>query len=239
MTRNQQIRAAIYARISSDRDGEALGVERQLTRLSGAICQREGWTATEYVDQQPLRLQAGCGPPEYDRLLSDIRAGVVDVLVVWDIDRLTRRPLQLEQFAETCEAAGMTEDIHTVSGPVALLFARIKGAVAAEEARKTAERVARKKIELAQAGKYHGGSRPFGFEPDGVTIREDEAVLIREPAQRILEGEPVRRIKLMGVPRRADRNGQIHVVRFDNQAGPDLAEDRRATPTPGRSVRGR
>jgi len=147
-----------------------------------------GRQAVEYFDNNLSASKRDVVRPEYERLLSDIRQRRVDVVVVWDIDRLTRQPLQLEPFAETCEAAGMTEDIHTVSGPVALPFARIRGAVVAEAARKTAERVARKKIELAQAGPYHGGSRPFGYERDGVTIREDEAVLIREAAQRILEG---------------------------------------------------
>jgi DNA invertase Pin-like site-specific DNA recombinase len=125
----------------------------------------------------------------------DIRSGHVDVVVCWDIDRLTRRPIELETFAETCETAGMTQDIQTVHGPIALLFARIKGAVAAEEARKIGERVTRKHLENATSGKYHGGSRPFGWEKDGVTLNATEAELIREAARRTLEGESLGSIR--------------------------------------------
>jgi site-specific DNA recombinase len=195
LTRKPDIkRAAIYARISSDRDGEALGVERQLEDCR-KLCAGHGWTATEYVDNNLSASKRDVVRPEYNRLVKDIKNGKVDVVVVWDIDRLTRRPLELEQFAETCEAAGMTEDIHTVSGPVALLFARIKGAVAAEEARKTAERGARKKLELAQAGKPHGGSRAFGYERDGVTTNPVEVELIREASARILQGESLHTVR--------------------------------------------
>src|SRR5271157_5602791 len=132
-------RAAIYARISSDRDGTALGVERQLQDCR-RICQTNGWTATEYSDNNLSASKREVVRPEYNRLLEDIKKGRVDVVVVWDIDRLTRRPLELEQFVDTCDIAGMTEDIHTVSGPVTLTVARIKGALAADEARKISQR---------------------------------------------------------------------------------------------------
>jgi DNA invertase Pin-like site-specific DNA recombinase len=188
------VRAGVYARISSDRDGEALGVERQLTDCR-KLCSERGWTiVAEYVDNNLSASAEGVTRPEYERLLEDIANRELDSVAVWDLDRLTRQPLQLEQFVRTCEQAGMTRlaliggnvDIGTGDG---LLVARIKGAVAAEESRKTGQRIRRKHQELAEKGLYHGGgARPFGFEPDGVTIREDEAALIREAAGRILKG---------------------------------------------------
>jgi DNA invertase Pin-like site-specific DNA recombinase len=187
-------RAAIYARISSDRDGEALGVERQLEDCR-KLCAGQGWATTEYVDNNLSASKRDVVRPEYNRLVNDIENGRVDVVVVWDIDRLTRRPLELEQFAETCEAAGMTEDIHSISGPMALFEARLKGVFAAEEARKTSLRGARKKLELAQAGKPHGGSRAFGYEKDGMTLSPVEAELIKDAAARVLRGESLHTIR--------------------------------------------
>jgi len=68
--------------------------------------------------------------------------------------------------------------------------ARIKGAVSADEIDNIRKRVRRKKLELAQEGKPSGGgSRPFGFDPDKVTVREPEAALIREAAERVLAGD--------------------------------------------------
>ena len=189
----ETVRAGVYARISSDRDGEALGVERQLTDCR-KLCSERGWTiVAEYVDNNLSASAEGVTRPEYERLLEDIANRELDSVAVWDLDRLTRQPLQLEQFVRTCEQAGMTRlaliggnvDIGTGDG---LLVARIKGAVAAEESRKTGQRIRRKHQELAEKGLYHGGgARPFGFEPDGITVREDEAALIREAAGRILK----------------------------------------------------
>jgi len=65
--------------------------------------------------------------------------------------------------------------------------------VAADEVAKTRQRVRRKHRELAEAGKVSGGgTRPFGFEPDRVTVRPDEAAVVRELAGRLLAGESLR-----------------------------------------------
>lgn len=187
-------RAAVYARISSDRDGEALGVERQLQDCR-KICKANGWTAAEYTDNNLSASKRDVVRPEYNRLLEDIKSGQIDVVVVWDLDRLTRRPLEFENFVEVCEMSGMTHDIHTVSGPKSQLELRMRAALAAEEAKKISQRVTRKKVELAQAGKPHGGSRAFGFEKDGITHNEPEAELIREAATRILQDESLHAIR--------------------------------------------
>ena len=47
--------------------------------------------------------------------------------------------------------------------------------------------------ELARSGQNSGGgSRPFGFESDRVTVRAGEAKIIRELAERLLAGEALR-----------------------------------------------
>lgn len=132
--------------------------------------------------------------PEYQRLLEDIASGRIDAVVVYDLDRLTRRPIELEGFVNTCALAGVTQltfvgggvDMGTGDG---LLVARIKGAFAAEESRKTSERGKRKQVELAERGLPTGGcKRPFGFQDDRITHNFGEAALIREAADRVLHG---------------------------------------------------
>ena len=70
---------------------------------------------------------------------------------------------------------------------------RMMGAVAANESASKSRRVRRKMVDNAIAGRPHGGSRrPFGFEDDRVTIRPDEAEVIRTIASRFLAGESSR-----------------------------------------------
>jgi hypothetical protein len=100
----------------------------------------------------------------------------------------------LEEFVSACDHGGVTQLV-TVSGTVDLgsgdgmLVARVKGAVAAEEVRKTTARIRRKKLELAERGlPSGGGGRPFGYDFDAMTVMPVEAAMIRAAADKVLHG---------------------------------------------------
>ena len=191
-------RAGIYCRISIDGTADGLGVKRQQADCE-ALAARKGWgIAGVYVDND-AGAWSGKTRPEYQRLLGDLRSGAIDAVMVWHLDRLTRRPIELEQFFETCDTAGV-KDLACVSGDVDLstfdgqFLARILGAVARKESDDKSRRTKRKHLELAQAGSPVGGGRPFGYHDDRTTIREDEAQLVREAARRVLAGDTIRSI---------------------------------------------
>jgi site-specific DNA recombinase len=193
-------RAAIYARISSDRDELRMGVDRQVQDCR-ALCDRNGWVVVgPYVDNDISAADPKKKRPEYLRMLDDIRARRVDAVVVWDEDRLHRQPIELEEFVAVCESAEMSR-LASVGGDTdlndsgALMLLRIKGAVAAAEVAKMRKRQKRKKQELAAAGAYGGGVKPFGYDRDGVTVVETEAALIREAAARVMEGSSLYSIR--------------------------------------------
>ncbi len=185
---------AIYARISQDRTGEGLGVQRQLDDCR-AEAARRGWVvAQEYVDDD-ISAYSGKQRPAYRQLLADIAQHDRDAVIVWHLDRLHRRPVELEEFVTTCQLAGVT-DVVTLHGDVnlgngdGLLVARLMAAVAANESDAKSRRGRRKMLELAQSGKPHGGGwRSFGFREDRVTVNDGEAAVIRDLAARALAGE--------------------------------------------------
>jgi len=163
---------AIYARISQHRDGTRLGVARQLTDCR-TEAERLGWTvAEEYVDDD-ISAYSGKRRPGYERMLADIAEGRRDAVIAWHIDRLHRRPIELEELARTCAQAGVT-DLRTVHGSfdlgtvVGLLVARLLAAVAANESDSKRRRGQRKMQEVAEKGLPHMGGdyRPFGFMDD-------------------------------------------------------------------------
>lgn len=187
---------AIYARISSDQDGTALGVQRQLEDCR-RLCADLGWTvAEEYVDNDISAYSGRKARPAYDRMLSDLSDGFRDALVAYHVDRLTRRPIELEHFVETATTAGLRHvrfvaggDLDLANGD-GLMVIRMLAAVAANESASKGRRVRRKLDQVAQAGLPHGGSnRPFGYEDDKLTVREPEAAVIRSLAERHLAGE--------------------------------------------------
>ncbi|MFD3448606.1 recombinase family protein [Microbacteriaceae bacterium 4G12] len=188
---------AIYARISSDPTGQALGVARQLQDCQKLAAER-GWTiAEEYIDND-VSAYSGKARSAYQRMIRDIEAGVRDAVIVYNLDRLTRRPIELEQFAEICEAAGVRQ-VATVTADVdlgnddGLFMARMFAAFAAKESGRKSARLKRKARQNAEDGKPGGGStRPFGYESDKITINLTEADVIRQLAQRTLAGESTR-----------------------------------------------
>ena len=194
------IRAAVYARISSDREGDNLAVSRQLADCE-ALAGRRGWQVVErYVDSD-ISAYSGKRRPEYLRMLEDIEAGIVEAVVVYHADRLHRHPRELEDFIDLCQRTHTR--LATVSGDVDLsthegqLIARIQGAVARKESDDKSRRILRKHEELAAAGKVSGGgSRPYGYEADRRTVRPEEAEVIRECARRVLAGDSLRSICL-------------------------------------------
>jgi site-specific DNA recombinase len=144
----------MYARISSD-DGTALGVTRQLEdcrRLAGDL----GWSVgDEYVDND-ISAYSGKRRPEYERMMVDIAEGSRDGVLVYHVDRLTRRPKELEEFVEVLTGAKVRHvrfvaggDLDIANGD-GLMVIRLLSAVAANESATKSRRVLRKMLQRAE-----------------------------------------------------------------------------------------
>jgi site-specific DNA recombinase len=197
--RSSAPRVGVYARISSDRDGDGLGVERQLADCE-RLAERKGWLIVERFVDDDVSAWSGKHRSEYARCLEALSSGLIDGLLVYDLDRLHRQPRELEDFIVLCEQRRLT-NVASVSGDIDLTTAdgqfqaRILGAVAKKESDDKSRRIRRKHEELAAAGKVSGGgSRPYGYEADKRTIRASEAAVVRECSRRFLAGESIRAI---------------------------------------------
>ncbi|MGH3559464.1 MAG: recombinase family protein, partial [Mycobacterium sp.] len=159
--------AALYLRISEDRTGEQLGVTRQREDCA-KLCAEKGWQPVEYIDNDTSATN-GKPRPAYERMLTDIADGRLGAVVAWDLDRLHRRPVELERFMEIADAHRLA--LATVSGDVDLstaqgrLMARLKGSVAAHEGEHRKARQLRATRQLAERGvpNWH---RAFGYDDD-------------------------------------------------------------------------
>lgn len=144
------------------------------------------------------------------------------------MDRLNRRPVELEGFVQTRAAAGV-QHVTTVQGDLnlgtsdGLLIARIVAAVAADESARKANGCAPSCWKVARSGKPHGGTRPFGYEPDGVTLRGER----RPPAgDRLLAGESLTSLSA-GSTTRASNFRWRHVAHTDPAGHVALHADQR------------
>ena len=199
-------RAAIYCRISDDREGRGLGVARQEAECR-ALADRLGWSVARVYTDNDVSAYRRRRRPGYEALLGAIKQGEVDGLVVWHNDRLHRHQRELEDFIDLVDAtripvvtvtAGLF-DLATASGK---MTARILGAVARQESEHKAERQRAKHAELAAEGAPSGGTRPFGLtevkrDAQGRSYREEvpgEAEAVRQAAKDILDGASLKSI---------------------------------------------
>lgn len=195
-------RAAIYARISDDREGEARGVDRQIEdcRAKAAALNLEV-IEPPFVDNDiSASSKSKKARPAYDEMLSRARNGEFGTILAYSNSRITRRPLELEELIQLSTVYGTMirtvvsgdDDLSLTEGQ---MVARIKAAVDAAESDKVADRVKRRVDQRKQAGEYHGSVAPFGFsvvpkeKRSGQDLVHDprEVEMIREATTRLLD----------------------------------------------------
>ncbi|HWX99861.1 MAG TPA: recombinase family protein [Mycobacterium sp.] len=183
---------ALYLRQSLDRTKDEAAIDRQRSECR-ALAARKGWTdLVEYVDNDRSATNTRKPRPEYQRLLTDMAAGRVGAVICWDLDRLHRRPIELETFMPLADS--MKIKLATVSGETDLstaqgrLTARIKGDVAAHEGEHKAARQRAAAKQAAERG-IPKWRTAFGYAEDGThKPHRVEARLVRRAYQSILSG---------------------------------------------------
>jgi site-specific DNA recombinase len=200
------IRAAIYARVSSAAQRDKHTIENQL-RILPAFIESQGWKlAGTYIDDgrsaKAGKLEARDG---FAALLRDAEQRKFDLLVVVDVDRLTRtdsieeRALILGPFQrlgiDIVTPSGGRLDMRTMFGE---LWITIQALGAAEENRKRAERIKAGKLRAIAEGRKPAGPTPYGHsysrELGQWSVDEAAAPIIREIFARVSAGEPCIRI---------------------------------------------
>jgi site-specific DNA recombinase len=183
------MRVALYPRVSTpDQEEEGTSLESQEQRMRTYCAARPGYR----VDERHIYRETHTGKEfwerqELNRLRAAVRAGEVDVVLCYAIDRLTRNQAHLYIFADECERAGVRLEFVTESFEDSAVgrFLRSAKAFAAEvEHEKIKERTLRGKRTRGEKGKIHNhGAELYGYQRDkarGVrVIEESEARIIR------------------------------------------------------------
>ncbi|WP_415639073.1 recombinase family protein [Prescottella defluvii] len=190
----------MYCRISQDRLGEGLGVERQeadCRKLAADL----GWGVVRVFVDNDTSAYGRKPRPQYRAMLAELATGTTGGLLSWHTDRLYRSIPDLSELVQVCEDHEVT--IRTVkagkidlSTPTGRLNATMFAGIARYEVERSAERVRSAKQQQALAGKFRGGPRPFGYTDGGMDLVPDEADAIREAAAQLLSGVSLRSIAL-------------------------------------------
>ena len=185
----KKIRCAIYTRKSSE-DGleqafNSLDAQREACAAYIASQKHEGWVLLPEAYDDGGLSGGSLERPALQRLLEDIRAGRVDQIVVYKIDRLTRSLADFAKIVDILDAAeasfvSVTQSFNTATS-MGRLTLNMLLSFAQFEREVTAERIRDKIAASKRKGLWMGGQVPLGYDPDGrtLTINPAEARVIR------------------------------------------------------------
>ena len=172
MTERKRTRCAIYTRKSSEegleQDFNSLDAQREACEAYVLSQKHEGWTVLADRYDDGGFSGGNMERPGLVRLLDDIRAKRVDVIVVYKVDRLTRSLADFAKIVEVFDAQGIsfvavTQQFNTTTSMgrltlnVLLSFAQFEREIAGE-------RIRDKFRASRQKGMWMGGSVPLGYK---------------------------------------------------------------------------
>ena len=186
------IRCAIYTRKSTDEGLDQSFNTLDAQRESGEafiLSQRhENWLALPTCYDDGGYTGANMDRPALKRLLDDVRAGLVNCVVVYKVDRLTRSLLDFSRIVETLDQHGVsfvsvTQQFNT-STSMGRLILNVLLSFAQFEREMIAERTRDKMSAARRKGKWVGGNPVLGYDllpqGGGLKTNEEEAKRVRE-----------------------------------------------------------
>ena len=195
MTRSveiQQVRCAAYTRKSTeeglDQDFNTLDAQREACEAYVASQKGLGWLClADHYDDGGFS-GGTLDRPALARLLADIKAGKIDCIVVYKVDRLSRSLLDFSRLVEVLDAhdvsfVSVTQPINTADSAGRLML-NVLLSFAQFERETIADRTRDKMSAARRKGKWTGGTPVLGYDihPDGGKLlpNEDEAEQVRE-----------------------------------------------------------
>lgn len=183
--------ALVYCRISDDKAGDELGVTRQLEDCK-AVVDRRGWVLGEVITDNDQSAKGHKPRPGFETLIRAIDEGQAQVIVAYNLDRLTRNRRDTLRLMELGQergivialARGSDMDLSTPSGR---LMAGILAEFARSEIDVKSDRQIRANQQRAEAGLPHFVSRPYGYTRRGEVV-EDEALVLNQMAGYFMSG---------------------------------------------------
>ncbi|WP_443070956.1 recombinase family protein [Streptomyces sp. NBC_01476] len=195
--------AALYCRISQADDDDQTGVDRQ-ERICREIAERRGLVIDPshvFVDNSRSAWRRNRKRPGWDQLLASAHRREFRHIIAYHPDRLMRQPRDLEELLQVSDDHQILlhgeANRRNLSDPDDRFILRIEVAHACRSSDDTSRRLKSALKERAETGLPHSGKRRLGYEADGMTIREDEAEIVREVFDRYLKGQSPSAIALL------------------------------------------
>ena len=213
----RRMRCAVYTRKSSeeglDQEYNSIDAQRDAGHAYIASQRAEGWIAVADDYDDPAFSGGNMERPALKRLMADIEAGKIDVIVIYKIDRLTRSLADFSKMVEVFERQGVsfvsvTQQFNTTTS-MGRLMLNVLLSFAQFEREVTGERIRDKIAASKRKGMWMGGIPPIGYDVANRRLipNEAEAKTIAHIFQRFVElgstTKLVKELRLDGVTSKA------------------------------------
>ncbi len=190
------LRCAIYTRKSSEegleQDFNSLDAQREACGAYIQSQRHEGWVAIKGSYDDGGFSGGNMNRPGLVRLLADIDKGLVDVVMVYKVDRLTRSLADFAKIVEAFDKKGVsfvsvTQQFNTTTS-MGRLTLNVLLSFAQFEREVTGERIRDKVAASKRKGMFMGGNIPMGYDLDNrkLVINETDAAFVRSVFDRYL-----------------------------------------------------
>ena len=195
------IRCAIYTRKSTEQgleqDYNSLHAQRDACAAYILSQAGEGWSLLPEIYDDGGYSGGTMERPALKRLMADIEAKRIDVVVVYKVDRLTRSLADFSKIVEVLDRTGssfvsITQAFNTTTS-MGRLTLNVLLSFAQFEREVTGERIRDKITASKKKGLWMGGTPLLGYDPDGRTLKinTQEADAVRWMFARYLEVKSV------------------------------------------------
>src|SRR6204780_2820929 len=188
-TVRRSLRCAIYTRVSTDQgleqDFNSLDAQREASEAYIKSQAHEGWRLIRDRYDDGGLSGGSMERPALQKLLIDVQARRIDVIVVYKVDRLTRSLADFAKLVETFDAHGVSfvsvTQSFTTTTSMGRLTLNVLLSFAQFEREVTGERIRDKIAASKKRGMWMGGFVPLGYDlrDRGIHINPEEATIVR------------------------------------------------------------
>ena len=182
------VRCAIYTRVSTDhgleQDFNSLDAQHDAAQAYIRSQAHAGWTLIRSRYDDGGYSGGSTDRPALQRLLADVKAGKIDVIVVYKVDRLTRSLADFAKLVELFDGHGVsfvsvTQQFNTTTS-MGRLTLNVLLSFAQFEREVTSERIRDKIAASKRKGLWVGGIAPLGY-----ATKDRKIVVVEEEAERV------------------------------------------------------
>ena len=193
----RKLRCAVYTRKSTeeglDMEFNSLDAQREASEAYVASQRAEGWLLVQDRYDDGGFSGGTLDRPALKRLLRDLEAGLIDVVVVYKIDRLSRSLMDFAKLVEVFDRrsvtfVSVTQSFNTTTS-MGRLTLNILLSFAQFEREVIGERIRDKFAASRKKGMWMGGYVPLGYRVENrkLLIREEEAATVRMIFERFVQ----------------------------------------------------